>query len=88
MMNKTTIRINECPHCKEGKGYIIDSRMAKSETGVSIVRRRRSCGQCNFRWLTYEIDANEYAALRANNAKIAYKLIQQFKIQILYVPKL
>ncbi len=42
-----------CPKCDE-RSYVIDTRR---QPEASAVRRRRKCGQCGFRWTTYEIAA-------------------------------
>ena len=41
----------KCPRCK-ADSTVIDSRDAASGT---VVRRRRECQKCRFRWSTHEI---------------------------------
>lgn len=40
-----------CPKCKESNDKVIDSRAIKDE---SVIRRRRECLACEYRFTTYE----------------------------------
>lgn len=40
-----------CPHCNSSNDTVIDSR--PSEQG-EVIRRRRKCNACEFRWTTKE----------------------------------
>lgn len=74
--------IKECPKCKSSKVYTVDSRPSKSEIGTLVIRRRKNCRACKWRWTTYELTADEYQQMRSENTKLAYQLVQQFKEQI------
>ena len=39
----------ECPRCKSADSRVVDSR-----TTGDLIRRRRECGDCQFRFTTYE----------------------------------
>lgn len=41
----------QCPHCKNLDTYVVDSR--SNEDGT-VIRRRRKCPNCSFRFTTYE----------------------------------
>ena len=41
----------QCPHCKCPDSYVVDSRTSEDGT---VIRRRRKCPNCNFRFTTYE----------------------------------
>lgn len=46
-----------CPYCKSGNATCVDSRKAKSET---FRRRRYKCLDCDSRFSTYEIRAENF----------------------------
>lgn len=48
-----------CPRCDSYQVKVTDSRPADN-----MVRRRRKCMDCNFRFMTIEIDHAEYERLR------------------------
>ena len=44
-----------CPNCGQQAGSVVDSRLVNKKRRV---RRRRLCGNCGWRWNTWEADAN------------------------------
>lgn len=44
----------QCPVCKVVKDAVIDSRPSTRD-GEIVIRRRRKCKSCGFRWSTIEM---------------------------------
>ena len=47
-----------CPNCGDGNTKVLDSRPSADR-----IQRRRRCLCCQYRWTTYEIDADVYRHL-------------------------
>ncbi len=45
----------QCPECLKAATRVIDSRPNYNRSSIA---RRRECVFCNYRWTTYEIDAD------------------------------
>ncbi len=57
----------QCPSCQHTDDKVLESRTI--QTG-SIIRRRRECNQCSFRYTTYEkIEAQPLLVLKKNGKK-------------------
>ena len=48
-----------CPTCNAATVKVTDSRPVD---GGASVRRRRKCLACGYRWITYELDADQLPA--------------------------
>lgn len=57
-----------CPACGE-RSLVINSRERYIWTGDEVVRRRRSCADCQMRWTTYELHADTVQRLRKGGAE-------------------
>ena len=44
----------QCPICSSNDIKVIDSRQNKCET-IKLIRRRRQCRRCGYRYTTYEL---------------------------------
>jgi len=59
-----------CPKCKSNKVKVLEKRNADSE---QVVRRRRECESCGFRFTTYErIEAASLVVLKKNGGKESF----------------
>lgn len=47
-----------CPECGEDKVLVVDTRSAFNR---SVLRRRRACWSCDYRWTTWETDQDPNA---------------------------
>lgn len=55
----------KCPRCSVGTAWVIDSREKDK-----VVRRRRACKKCGYRFTTTEIQVERAKQLMVNAAKI------------------
>lgn len=57
----------QCPSCQHADDKVLESRSVQNGT---IIRRRRECNQCHFRYTTYEkIEAPPLMVIKKNSAK-------------------
>lgn len=56
-----------CKNCGSPKTSVIDSR----RSAAFRIRRRRKCSNCNHRFTTFEISAEEFALFDIDGAMIA-----------------
>jgi transcriptional regulator NrdR family protein len=50
----------ECPECRKLETRVVDSRPSYERGSI---RRRRECLSCDYRWSTFEVDADRLALL-------------------------
>lgn len=56
-----------CPRCHNHRGQVTDSR---EDDANSTIRRRRRCPACGHRWTTYEVTAEDRAALVERDRRV------------------
>ena len=60
----------QCPSCRFEETKVIDSRAASDNT---VIRRRRECSKCGFRFSTYEqIEILDLAVVKKNGRREPY----------------
>src|SRR3989304_7708070 len=59
-----------CPECKSNKVKVLEKRNADSD---QVIRRRRECESCGFRFTTYErIEAATLVVIKKNGEKESF----------------
>ncbi len=59
-----------CPECKSSKIKVLEKRNAEGE---DVIRRRRECGACDFRFTTYErIEVASLVVLKKDGKKESF----------------
>jgi transcriptional regulator NrdR family protein len=82
MSHKPAEGFKVCQQCNEGPLAIVDSRPTTSESGLLVIRRRRVCLKCKYRWSTYEISAEDYRRLVAGESGVAVVFIKSVQAQL------
>lgn len=67
-----------CPSCN-GDTMVIDSRL-----GHRLIRRRRKCTACDYRFSTVEIEADTYKKMQADSEKVD-EALQDIKKQLMNI---
>ncbi|MBO6004658.1 MAG: transcriptional repressor NrdR [Verrucomicrobia bacterium] len=59
-----------CPRCKHPEDKVTDSRSSREDT---VIRRRRECLKCGFRYTTYEkIEQEDLLVIKADGRREAF----------------
>ena len=57
-----------CPRCKHPEDKVTDSRSSREDT---VIRRRRECLKCGFRYTTYEkIEQEDLLVIKADAERL------------------